>query len=56
MPVLDVKMIFTILVGRTVMEWELGMPCEIGRSLEYRISYTIYTRLSCLLLFVCATN
>lgn len=34
------------------MDWELEMPCEIGRSLEYRISYTIYTRLSCLLLFL----
>ncbi len=27
------------------------MPCEIERLLEYRISYTVYTRLASLLLF-----
>ena len=38
------------------MEWELVMPCEIGRSLEYRIIYTVYTRLSCVVTFLFATN
>lgn len=35
------------MIDKTIMDWEREMPCEIGRSLEYRISYTIYTRISC---------
>ena len=34
------------------MVWVLEMPRETGRLLEYQISYTIYTRLPCLLLFL----
>jgi hypothetical protein len=35
------------MIDKNLMDWELEMPREIGRSLEYRISYTIYTRVSC---------